>query len=224
MIKGDKLMKQIKRTSVIITMLLCVLTSIFSLTACGKVAVENVVLDKSTATIKVEETLQLIGTVIPNDATESTISWQSSANSVATVSATGLITGVGEGTCTITASTDGKFAVCVITVKKKAPDLKALYQKYCDGKSWADVASDGSYLNIDDNPYNYEEYYIAAADTAIQLINEAMGLPSSLYNDMLQTTWSMGKQQETYESIGIKVSWTYHPDKGLEVTYKLLDV
>lgn len=223
MIKGDKLMKQIKRTSVIITILLCVLTSIFSLTACGKVAVENVVLDKSTATIKVEETLQLIGTVIPNDATESTISWQSSANSVATVSATGLITGVGEGTCTITASADGKVAVCVITVKKKAPDLKSLYQKYCDGKSWADVASDGSYLNIDDNPYDFDDYYIEAADTAIQLINEAMGLPSSLYNDMIQTTWSMGKQQETYESIGIKVSWTYHPNKGLEVTYKLLD-
>ena len=53
-------MKQIKKTSLIITILLCVLTSIFSLTACGKVAVENVVLDKSTATIKVEETLQLI--------------------------------------------------------------------------------------------------------------------------------------------------------------------
>lgn len=224
MIKGDKLMKQIKRTSIIITILLCVLTSIFSLTACGKVAVENVVLDKSTATIKVEETLQLIGTVIPNDATESTISWQSSADSVATVSATGLVIGIGEGTCTITASADGKFAVCVITVKKKAPDLKSLYQKYCDGKSWAEVASDGSYLDIDDNPYDIDDYYINEADTAIQLIDEAMGLPSSLYNDMIQTTWSMGKQQETYESIGIKVSWTYHPDKGLEVTYKLLDM
>ena len=58
----------------------------------------------------------------------------------------------------------------------------------------------------------------------IKDMNEDLGLPDSLWNDMLQTTWSMGKQQETYESIGIKVSWTYHPDKGLEVTYKLLDV
>ena len=55
-------------------------------------------------------------------------------------------------------------------------------------------------------------------------MNRKIGLPDSLYNDMIQTTWSMGKQQETYESIGIKVSWTYHPNKGLEVTYKLLDV
>ena len=216
-------MKQIKKIGVFFTVLVCVITTMFSLTACGKVAVENVVLDKSTATIKVEETLQLIGTVIPNDATQSTISWQSSSNSVASVSATGLVTGIGEGTCTITASADGKFAVCVITVKKKAPDLKAIYEKFCSGKSWADVASDGSYLNIDDNPYNIDDYYISAADSAIQLINNEIGLPSSLYNDMLQTTWSMGKQQETFENIGIKVSWTYHPDKGLEVTYKLIE-
>lgn len=215
-------MKTIKRFSVIFTILLCMLTSIFAFTACGK-AVENVVLDKTTATIKQEETLQLIGTVIPNDAASSTLTWQSSNSTIATVSAFGLVTGVGEGTCTITASAGGKVAVCVITVKKKAPDLKAIYDKYCNGKYWADVASDGSYLNIDDNPYDLDDYYITAADSAIQLINEAMELPSSLYNDMLQTTWSMGKQQETYESIGIKVSWTYHPDKGLEVTYKLIN-
>ena len=215
-------MKIIKKLSVVITVLLCMLMSIISFTACGK-SVENVVLDKTTATIKVEETLQLIGTVIPNDAKESTLTWQSSSNSVATVSVSGLVTGVCEGTCTITASADGKFAVCVLTVKPKAPDLKTLYDKYCDGKYWADVASDGSYLNIDDNPYDLDDYYSSAADSAIQLINEAMGLPSSLYNDMLQTTWSMGKQQETYESIGVKVSWTYHPNKGLEVTYKLIE-
>ena len=222
MIKGDKLMKQIKKTSVIITIMLCVLASIFSLTACGKVAVENVVLDKSTATIKVEETLQLIGTVIPNDATESTISWQSSANSVATVSATGLITGVGEGTCTITASADGKFAVCVITVKKKAPDLSALYNALSDKYGWT-LGSDGSYLSADTNVHNLDDYSSTTIMYEIKDMNEDLGLPDSLWNDMLQTTWSMGKQQETYERIGIKVSWTYHPDKGLEVTYKLLD-
>ena len=222
MIKGDKQMIRIKKISLIITTLLCVLTSIFSLTACGKVAVEKVVLDKSTATIKVEETLQLIGTVIPNDATEATISWQSSANSVATVSATGLVTGVGEGSCTITASADGKIAVCVITVKKKAPDLRALYNALSDKYGWT-LGNDGSYLSADTNVYDLDNYSVTSIMYAIRDMNDKLGLPDSLWNDMLQTTWSMGKQQETYESIGIKVSWTYHPDKGLEVTYKLID-
>ena len=216
-------MKQIKKVGLIISILICVVSSIFSLTACGKVKVENVVLDKSTATIKVEETLQLIGTVIPNDATNSTISWQSSASSVATVNATGLVTGVGEGTCTITASADGKFAVCVITVKKKAPDLRALYNALSDKYGWT-LGSDGSYLSADTNVYNLDDYSNSSIMYEIKDMNEALGLPDSLWNDMLQTTWSMGKQQETYESIGIKVSWTYHPDKGLEVMYKLLDV
>lgn len=220
--KGDKQMKQIKRTCLIFTILLCVLTSIFSLTSCGKVKVENVVLDKSTATIKVEETLQLIGTVIPNDAKESTISWQSSSNSVATVNSTGLVTGIGEGTCTVTASADGKVAVCVITVKKKAPDLRALYNALSNKLGWT-IGSDGSYLSADTNVYDLDNYSNTSIMYSIKDMNEDLGLPDSLWNDMLQTTWSMGKQQETYENIGIKVSWTYHPNKGLEVTYKLLD-
>ena len=215
-------MKVIKKISMIFTVLLCVITSMFSLATCGTVAVENVVLDKSMATIKVEETLQLIGTVVPNNATESTISWQSSSNAVATVNATGLVTGVGEGTCTVTASAGGKVAVCVITVKKKAPDLKALYNDLSDDYGWT-LGSDGSYLSADTNVYNLDDYSNSSILYEIRDMNKKMNLPDSLYNDMLQTTWSMGKQQETYENIGIKVSWTYHPDKGLEVTYKLID-
>ena len=222
MIKGEKQMKQIKRMS-IFTILLCFLAAVLALTGCGKVAVENVVLDKSTATIKVEETLQLMGTVIPNDATESTISWQSSANTIATVSATGLVTGIGEGTCTITASADGKFAVCVITVKKKGPDLNAIYNNLTSKYGWT-LGSDGSYLSVDTNVYDLDDYSSTSIMDSIQDVNEDLGLPQSLWNDMLETAWSMGKQEETFESVGIKVSWTYHPDKGLEATYKLLNV
>lgn len=216
-------MKMIKKISITFTILLCVLTSIFSLTACN-VAVENVVLDKSTVTIKVEETLQLVGTVVPNDATDTNISWQSSANSVATVNSTGLITGVAEGTCTITASADGKVAVCVVNVKKKAPDFKKLYDEIeSDVKYGWEVGSDGSYLMADTNVYDLDDYSNLSIAYSIKDMNMKLGLPDSLYNEMLQTTWSMGKQQESFESIGVKVSWTYHPDKGLEVTYKLIN-
>lgn len=214
-------MKLIKKITNTFTILLCMVISMLLFAACGKVSVENIVLDKTTATIRVEETLQLIGTVIPNDATDSTISWQSSTNSVATVSATGIVTGVGEGTCTITASADGKVAVCAVTVKKKAPDLKALYEALDDRYGWT-LGDDGSYLSVDTNVLNLDDYSNTSIFYSIQEMNKNLGLPDSLWNDMLQTTWSMGKQEETYEKIGIKVSWTYHPDKGLEVTYKLL--
>ncbi|MBR3996236.1 MAG: Ig domain-containing protein, partial [Clostridia bacterium] len=184
-------MKMIKKISITFTILLCVLTSIFSLTACN-VAVENVVLDKSTVTIKVEETLQLVGTVVPNDATDTNISWQSSANSVATVNSTGLITGVAEGTCTITASADGKVAVCVVNVKKKAPDFKKLYDEIeSDVKYGWEVGSDGSYLMADTNVYDLDDYSNLSIAYSIKDMNMKLGLPDSLYNEMLQTTWSM---------------------------------
>ena len=38
-----------------------------------------------------------------------------------------------------------------------------------------------------------------------------------LYNDMLHTSYSQGKQEETFKKI--KVKYYYHPDKGLNVSY-----
>ena len=53
---------------------------------------------------------------------------------------------------------------------------------------------------------------------AIKYVNEALGFSSSLYNDMLKTSYIMGRQSE--ENDDYRVSWTYHPNEGLEVTYE----
>lgn len=53
---------------------------------------------------------------------------------------------------------------------------------------------------------------------AIKYANEALGFNGSLYSKMLDTTALMGRQSE--ENDKYKVSWTYHPDDGLEVTYE----
>lgn len=53
---------------------------------------------------------------------------------------------------------------------------------------------------------------------AIKYANEALGFNGSLYNRMLETSALMGRQSE--ENSRYKVSWTYHPDDGLEVTYE----
>ena len=53
---------------------------------------------------------------------------------------------------------------------------------------------------------------------AIQHANEGLGFNASVYSRMLDTTSLMGRQRE--ENSKYKVSWTYHPDKGLEVTYE----
>ena len=112
--------------------------------------------------------------------------------------------------------------VLILNGINKGPDLEEIYDEYCDS-DWAKLGKDESFLSIDTNPDDEEDYYNLKADEAIEEINDVLELPDSLYEDMLQTTWSMGKQKETFEKIGIEVSWTYHPDKGLEVTYKLIE-
>lgn len=62
---------------------------------------------------------KLTATVLPADASNTTLSWTSSNTAVATVSPTGLVTTTGAGTCVITAtSTDGSnvSATCNVTV------------------------------------------------------------------------------------------------------------
>jgi len=195
-----------------------------TLTVTVKKPVEQVVLNKSDVTIKEEETFTFTCTIVPNDASEKNVSWTSSDSSVATVNASGTITGIKAGTCTITATCDGKVATANITVKEKGPDFKKLYEEIGSSVKYGfSVASDGSYLSADTNVYNLDDYFNYDIRDEITDLHKKMGLPESLDEDMWQTSWSMGKQHETFEDIGITVSWTYHPDKGLEVTYKLIN-
>jgi uncharacterized protein YjdB len=91
----------------------------------GTVAVTGVSLNKTGDTIPLGSTDQLTATVAPSNATDQTVTWASSDDSVATVDSTGKVTAVGlgtdtvdPGTATITATTgDGSFtATCSVTV------------------------------------------------------------------------------------------------------------
>lgn len=86
------------------------------------VAVTGISLDQTAATIKTGETLTLIASIQPENATNKEIVWSSSDESIATVDANGTVTGRKEGAATITAKTasGGKTATCKITVKGSA--------------------------------------------------------------------------------------------------------
>jgi len=81
------------------------------------VAVTGVTLDKSSHTMKVGDTVALTATVAPAEATDKTVTWESSAPAVATVS-DGTVTAVAVGEATITVkTTDGeKTDTCAVTV------------------------------------------------------------------------------------------------------------
>ena len=52
---------------------------------------------------------------------------------------------------------------------------------------------------------------------SVKYANKELGFPGSVYSDMMNTSALMGRQVE--ENDKYKVSWTYHPDDGLTVTY-----
>ena len=77
--------------------------------------VSSITLDKSSASLKVGETVTLSATVNPSDATDKTVTWTTSDATVATVS-NGVVTAKKLGTATITAKAGDKTATCSITV------------------------------------------------------------------------------------------------------------
>ena len=83
-----------------------------------EVRVESVSINQSSVELEIGKTLQLNATVSPSTATRKDITWTSSKSSVASVSSSGLVTAVSEGTTTITAAADGKKGECTVTVFK----------------------------------------------------------------------------------------------------------
>ncbi len=110
-------------------------------------------------------------------------------------------------------------AVALFMKGNAGPDFQAIFDTYCDS-DWAAVGSDGSYLSVDTNPSDLDDYIDYDALEALYSINAELGLPDSLMEDMSSTTALMGKQSEDFPDQGVSVSWSYHPDMGMEVTYK----
>ncbi len=86
-----------------------------------KIDVTGVILDKETLTLYIGETAALNAQILPENATDQNVTWESSDAQTAAVSEAGLVSAVQEGTADITVTTkDGeKKAVCKVTVKRK---------------------------------------------------------------------------------------------------------
>lgn len=82
------------------------------------VDVTGVVLDKNSIRIGTGQTSTLHATITPSNATNKNVTWSSSDTSVATVSSSGVVTGVALGTALITVTTEdgGKTAQCSVEV------------------------------------------------------------------------------------------------------------
>ena len=81
----------------------------------NEVAATSVTLSETQLSLAVGESATLTATVLPEDATDKTVTWSSSDEGVVTVSG-GAVTALAEGGATITATCGSVFAECAVTV------------------------------------------------------------------------------------------------------------
>ena len=98
--------------------------SYISVTEIPSVPVASVTVSPPTATVEVDQTVQLTAT--PKDANGSpltgrTVTWSSSATAVAIVNGSGLVTGRASGAATITATSEGQRGTAEVTVTARPP-------------------------------------------------------------------------------------------------------
>lgn len=89
--------------------------------------VESITLNKEAIELDLNGTTTetLIATVLPDNATDPTVTWESDKPEIATVDG-GKVTAVAEGEAKITATAGGKTATCKVTVKDTTPPEKSI--------------------------------------------------------------------------------------------------
>lgn len=101
-----------------------VLAGAFFLNACTDngtpgtedVPVEKIELDRASVELLKGGEVRLAATVFPDNATDKTVTWESSAPDIADVSEDGTVSALTEGAATITATAGEKTAFCTVTV------------------------------------------------------------------------------------------------------------
>lgn len=116
----------------------------------------------------------------------------------------------------------GAAAVVVILIVMIAlgggtADFNKLFPEYT-GENWCTIAKDGSYMEVDTNSLDMDDYTYTEAYYAIEDINEKLGFSSATFKKMGQTCSLDGRLTESNDKY--TVSWTYHPNRGMEVLYE----
>ena len=121
--------------------------------------VKSVTLDKYEALLgrgyNQTDTETLTAKVNPDYASEKTVSWSSSDNTIATVSSSGVVKALKEGNVNITATAGGKSATCVVTVLSvnKVTDLSTItdgYEVATNNEELTGTLGSGGHITIKD--------------------------------------------------------------------------
>lgn len=192
--------------------------------------VSDVAIRDQEVTMRVGEETNLICTVSPANAADKTLRWETSNELVVQVDDNGKLTAVGEGTCTVTATSNNGYSdMCTVSVEAAVLNFMDMYA-LLDSETWCEIGADGTWMKLDTNPddidnddftYTYYTSVFNPCNEKIEEVNVELGFSTAVTERMNTTTALQGVQ--TAESEHYRVQWTYHPDNGLEVLYEMND-
>ena len=193
------------------------------------VPVTGITLNRTSITLGQGATEQLMATVTPSNATNQSVTWTSSSSIVATVSQSGLVTGIGLGSATITATTvDGnKTATCSVNVTSSGSSGGSGGNgSYTVVVSSSATVDSGNNLNIDFSvdralPSNcayeirrYGSYWCSASLVSTNRVNvNTSSMSAGTYDNLTLTILSGGSVIATSNTFTLTIN-QYRPTES----------
>lgn len=136
------------------------------------IAVSGVTLSDNEKGLLVGESFTLTSTVSPENAKNKNITWASSAPNIATVSTSGLVTAISEGSATITVTTEdgSKTATCKITVVQTIDNLMKTSFAGCSSITFGGTTylkPNFAFTNTSSHDVNVEKVVVKVGSTTI---------------------------------------------------------
>ncbi|MBP1745208.1 MAG: polysaccharide deacetylase family protein [Firmicutes bacterium] len=159
----------------------------------------SVTLNKTTEALDIGGTDTLTATVLPSNAANKDVVWSSSAASVASVSASGLVTALSAGTAVITATAvdGGLKATCQITVTSAAEGNLAA------GKLPSSSAAFTGLQKVTDGDMNTNNYADSYTNSGLQWIQIDLGASRSVSDIKL---WHYFGDSRKYHDVIVQLS------------------
>ena len=182
------------------------------------VNVSSVSVDPTSKSIVTGETFTITPTISPSNATDKSVSWTSGTPAKATVSSTGVVTGVAAGSSTITCTTTNgsKTATCTVTVYAVTTAVKNDGGTDISASVGLPTRTGASITPADDaNGYIFKEWQItnaslgSSATTKSNTITSPTGAVTltAIYWEKKKVTWIVNGEELTSGSQSTAVAY-----------------